>query len=46
VNSDGSNSWEDDPAGKHFHVIQKMPVKDISKFIEDRMMHVPVSERK
>jgi len=42
VNSDGSNSWKDDPQGKHYYVIQKMPVPEMAKFIEDRMMHVPV----
>ena len=45
VNKDGSNSWEDNPKGKHFYVIQKMPVDDISKFIEDRMMHQPIHLR-
>jgi inosine-uridine nucleoside N-ribohydrolase len=44
VNSDGSNSWQDDPAGKHLYVIQKMAVNDITKFIEDRMMHEPVAK--
>ena len=44
VNSDGSNSWKDNPVGKHFYVIQKMPVSDMSKFIEDRMMHIPISK--
>ena len=39
---DGSNSWEDDPEGKHVYVIQKMPVPDMSRFIEDRMMHIPM----
>jgi len=43
VNPDGSNSWKDDPEGKHQYVIQKMPVPEITKFIEDRMMHVPIS---
>jgi inosine-uridine nucleoside N-ribohydrolase len=43
VNDDGSNSWKDDPEGKHQYVIQKMPVPEITKFIEDRMMHIPVS---
>jgi inosine-uridine nucleoside N-ribohydrolase len=43
VNTDGSNSWKDDPEGKHQYVIQKMPVPEITKFIEDRMMHIPVS---
>jgi len=42
VNTDGSNTWQDDPAGKHAYVKQKMPVPDIARFIEDRMMHVPV----
>ncbi len=46
VKSDGSNSWEDTPEGRQFYVIQKMPVSDMSKFIEDRMMHVPVSKGK
>ena len=42
VNQDGSNKWKDDPAGKHFYVIQKMAVPDMEKFIEDRMMHIPI----
>ncbi len=41
VNPDGSNSWENDPDGKQFYVKQKMPVPQISAFIEARMMHVP-----
>lgn len=44
VNDDGSNSWQDDPAGKHFYVIQKMPVEEMTRFIEDRMMHQPVKK--
>lgn len=46
INSDGSNSWQDDPAGRHLYVIQKMAVNDMSKFIEDRMMHLPVPKEK
>jgi len=42
VNPDGSNKWENDPNGKQVYVKQKMPVKDMSIFIENRMMHVPV----
>ena len=42
VYPDGSNTWEDDPEGKHSYVKQKMPVDDITRFIEDRMMHLPV----
>jgi inosine-uridine nucleoside N-ribohydrolase len=41
VNSDGSNTWQDDPEGKQSYVIQKMPVPEMAKFIEDRMMHIP-----
>jgi inosine-uridine nucleoside N-ribohydrolase len=42
INPDGSNKWENDQKGKHFYVKQKMPVPQMSSFIEDRMMHVPV----
>jgi inosine-uridine nucleoside N-ribohydrolase len=42
VHPDGSNEWKDDPGGKQMYVIQKMPVPEITKFIEDRMMHIPV----
>jgi inosine-uridine nucleoside N-ribohydrolase len=43
VYPDGSNNWKDDPKGKHQYVIQKMPVPVITRFIEDRMMHIPSS---
>lgn len=43
VYPDGSNSWEDDPEGNHFYVIQHMPVSEMAAFIEDRMMHEPVN---
>ena len=42
VNADGSNKWENSPDGKQFYVKQKMPIPQISAFIEARMMHVPV----
>jgi pyrimidine-specific ribonucleoside hydrolase len=42
VNADGSNSWLNDTEGKHIYVIQKMPVPEMAKFIEDRIMHIPV----
>jgi inosine-uridine nucleoside N-ribohydrolase len=44
VNSDGTNNWTDDPNGKHVYVKQKMSVSDMSTFIEERMMHVPVKK--
>jgi inosine-uridine nucleoside N-ribohydrolase len=41
VNPDGSNIWENNPDGKQIYVKQKMPVPQMSAFIEDRMMHKP-----
>jgi inosine-uridine nucleoside N-ribohydrolase len=46
VHPDGSNTWEDNPEGKHVYVKQKMPVNQMSMFIEDRMMHIPISKTK
>ncbi len=43
VNPDGSNGWVDSESGKHAYVVQKMPVDEMVRFIEDRMMHLPVS---
>jgi len=45
VTSSGSNEWKDDPEGKHQYVIQKMPVPEMTRFIEDRMMHVPADKK-
>jgi hypothetical protein len=45
VNPDGSNGWMNDPQGKHSYVVQGMPVDQMSRFIEDRMMHVPKVKR-
>jgi inosine-uridine nucleoside N-ribohydrolase len=45
VNPDGSNSWENNPEGRQEYVVQKMPVDQMSRFIEDRMMHVPYEFR-
>jgi pyrimidine-specific ribonucleoside hydrolase len=42
MSPDGGDSWEDDLHGRHFYVKQKMPVAQMSAFIEARMMHVPV----
>lgn len=44
VNPDGSNSWVDSPTGNHTYVVQKMPVDQMVRFIEDRMMHQPVKK--
>lgn len=44
VNADGSNKWEDIPSGNQKYVKQKMPVSQMSSFIEERMMHQPLSK--
>ncbi len=44
VNEDGTNGWMNDSNGPHEYVVQKMPVKEMEKFIEDRMMHLPVNK--
>ncbi len=44
VNPDGSNGWTDSPTGKHAYVVQKMPVDQMTRFIEDRMMHQPMKK--
>lgn len=43
VGGKGRNKWNDDPEGKQMYVIQKMPVPEMAKFIEDRMMHIPIN---
>jgi pyrimidine-specific ribonucleoside hydrolase len=43
VNADGSNTWENKTDGKHLYVKLKMPIPQISEFIEARMMHQPVN---
>jgi hypothetical protein len=40
INNDGSNSWVNNPHGRHTYVVQKMPADQIAKFIEDRMMQI------
>ena len=45
VRTDGSNTWENNPDGKQFYVKQKMPISQISAFIEERMMHQPVLKK-
>ncbi len=41
INPDGSNGWNNKANGKHIYVVQEMPVDQMSRFIEDRMMHMP-----
>ena len=44
VKTDGSNTWENDPNGKHIYVKQKMDIKEMATFIENRMMHIPINK--
>jgi len=46
VNADGSNTWENSNEGNQFYVKQKMPISEISSFIEARMMHQPILKKK
>jgi inosine-uridine nucleoside N-ribohydrolase len=41
VASNGSNTWEDDPNGNMEHLVWKMPKEEITRVIEDMMMHQP-----
>jgi pyrimidine-specific ribonucleoside hydrolase len=45
VNADGSNNWKNDIDGKQCYVKMKMPVPQISDFIEARMIHVPFKNK-
>jgi pyrimidine-specific ribonucleoside hydrolase len=45
VNTDGSNTWKNNPEGIQYYVKMKMPVPEISTFIEDRMMHQPALKK-
>jgi inosine-uridine nucleoside N-ribohydrolase len=42
INPDGSNRWDENPTGKHAYAIFKMNPDSIGKFIEDRMMQIPM----
>jgi len=41
VQPDGSNTWQDDPDGPHERLIWKMPEEQLTRVIEDLMMHQP-----
>ena len=45
VRSDGSDTWEDSPAGKQGYVVMKTPEDQLEKFIEEMMMHQPLTNR-
>ncbi|GHT70009.1 hypothetical protein AGMMS50239_37720 [Bacteroidia bacterium] len=46
VNEDGSNTWIEDPNGTQEYVTEKMPWPELTKVIEDLMMHEPVKKTK
>ncbi|MFC1713133.1 nucleoside hydrolase, partial [Candidatus Poribacteria bacterium] len=41
VRPDGYSKWQDDVNGKHLYLIQKMPVQQLAKEIEDMMLQSP-----
>jgi hypothetical protein len=40
--TNGTNSWQNDPNGKHEYLTFKMPIEKLEIVIEDMMMHEPV----
>ncbi len=42
---DGSNSWENDPNGKHKYIVQKMSPDSVAFEIESLMMHAPLKHK-
>ncbi len=44
VAPDGSNTWQDDLNGTHEYLTWKMPIDELTKIIEDMMMHEPVKK--
>ncbi|WP_075559474.1 nucleoside hydrolase [Parabacteroides timonensis] len=45
VDDKGTNDWVPDDKGRHLRLIEKMPVTEITKLINNYMMHLPVSKR-
>ncbi len=43
--SDGTNGWQEDPAGPHTRLIRKMPPERVAQEIETLMMHQPVRRK-
>lgn len=41
VNEDGSNTWQDDPQGQHYYLVEKMEVAAVRDTIENLMMYEP-----
>ncbi len=43
INRDGSNSWMPNKKGKHAYLVERMPVKEVTKYIERIMAHQPIN---
>jgi inosine-uridine nucleoside N-ribohydrolase len=41
VKADGSNTWQDDPQGQHYYLVEKMNVAAVRDTIETLMMYEP-----
>ena len=46
VAPNGSNTWQSDANGKHEYVTFKMPIDELTRVIEDMMMHEPIKKSK
>ncbi len=44
--ADGSNTWQEDPAGPHRHLIQKGSDEEIAREIDALMMYVPQGDHR
>ncbi len=44
VESDGSNTWQNEPNGMHEYLTWKMPIDELTRVIEDLMMHEAVKK--
>lgn len=42
VDDNGGNTWSVDNKGRHIRLIEKMPVEQVTRLIENLMMHQPV----
>ena len=41
---DGYNRWEKSDTGRHYRLIEKMPIPELPKVLEDLMIHQPVKK--
>jgi inosine-uridine nucleoside N-ribohydrolase len=42
IGENGTNTWQNDPKGKHEYLVWKIPMEEVTNTIENLMMHEPV----